>query len=953
MDALSSLYPTYQIGSDGFSWWIGQIESSKKKDPKGSGRYRVRIVGYHPQTCDIVGTDDLPWAITMMPVTSPHTPGGITSVSDQLGPGVWVVGFFLDPDKQQPVIMGSIGRVANSTTEPTANDPTPGETGCKSFTTFIADGNKVPFDQDSEQTVPVPPADAGHPADGTKREADNGLISSSATNFIKAKYAKNTTSNPGGNEWCVEIADKCGKETDLTNTFTRLFSEMLAETQRNDGKLGTYLVGELTGDMNDAIAIGRKYVNKAIRIVRTFIASIKGFILEKIKAGIKDLINSILYPSEEGNALTPVTKFFNDALAAIGCQMEDIGDRLARFLEDLIFGYLFNIYKAAACQVDKFVEGIISKIQSLINELLETVLGPIQAILGAAASVLNIIGDAINYVLELLGINCSGPGKKCSKVTKICTDCSTDKGKGDFLDELLKNITDDLFPATGEDWAQYTCEEAYAGNTINDTTVDFIGGIQDPPQQIEVIRYSINDLDVPEGEIAELVVTRSGKTDISSSVTYSTRDGTAIGGLDYQVSEGILGFSPGEVEKTISVRTFFDFEDEGIEDFFVRIFPDSPGTVTSTASKNVSRCRIVPPTGQSGGDQVTPDGEDETENPEFPSLNPEDPETFPEATVPDVENGSETAEPDPADALRKSYSVVADRTTVSEGEFVTYTITTRNVLDGVRLSYRLFGTGITPSDIVSGTLSGTFEIISNTAKVTVGIAEDADIESVETLIFGIPGTGATASVLILASTDGLSDEEIAEIEDSSSTLDIITGTPNIPTVGEIITDAGGGIMDIPIQDPGDPYVEPPVVIITGNGYRASGIVLTDANGRVSEIRVTDPGFGYKLNQPDVAKKECIIDSFTMLSPGRGYGSAPTVYIDGDPDVAEAVVDEGRVISIRIKNRSLTFTSYPEVIILGGGGYGARFIPSFSCLEPQARVAVGSAKIGTGKYIDCP
>ena len=52
----------------------------------------------------------------MMPVTSPH-PGGATSVSDQLGPGVWVVGFFLDNDKQQPVIMGSIGRVPNSKTE--------------------------------------------------------------------------------------------------------------------------------------------------------------------------------------------------------------------------------------------------------------------------------------------------------------------------------------------------------------------------------------------------------------------------------------------------------------------------------------------------------------------------------------------------------------------------------------------------------------------------------------------------------------------------------------------------------------------------------------------------------------------------------------------------------------------------------------------------------------------
>ena len=90
-----------------------------------------------------------------------------------------------------------------------------------------------------------------------------------------------------------------------------------------------------------------------------------------------------------------------------------------------------------------------------MEELLSTVLGPLQDILGAVASVINIIGDTINYVLDLLGISCEGPGKKCSKTTKVCTDCSTDK-RPDFLDNLLKDITDDLFPVTGEDWSQYT-----------------------------------------------------------------------------------------------------------------------------------------------------------------------------------------------------------------------------------------------------------------------------------------------------------------------------------------------------------------------------------------------------------------------------------------------------------------------------------------------------------------
>ena len=58
--SLQSLYLVNQIGADGFNWWIGQIEQDSRDDPKGSGRCKVRIVGLHPQSCDVVGDDDLP-----------------------------------------------------------------------------------------------------------------------------------------------------------------------------------------------------------------------------------------------------------------------------------------------------------------------------------------------------------------------------------------------------------------------------------------------------------------------------------------------------------------------------------------------------------------------------------------------------------------------------------------------------------------------------------------------------------------------------------------------------------------------------------------------------------------------------------------------------------------------------------------------------------------------------
>ena len=137
--ALNELFPIHQIGSDGFRWWIGQVESTE--DPKKSGRCKVRIVGIHPKSCLGVSTEDLPWAISTFPVTTPHVPGAATTVSNKLSKGVWVIGFFLDNERQNPCIVGSIGGTAHSTDkELEGEDPTK---ECLGFETYLPNFTKV------------------------------------------------------------------------------------------------------------------------------------------------------------------------------------------------------------------------------------------------------------------------------------------------------------------------------------------------------------------------------------------------------------------------------------------------------------------------------------------------------------------------------------------------------------------------------------------------------------------------------------------------------------------------------------------------------------------------------------------------------------------------------------------------------------------------------------------
>lgn len=94
------------ISKNQFIWWQGVVEDVH--DPMRVGRVRVRIIGWHNPDKAFLPTEDLPWALPIMPVTSASTTGiGISSTG--LVPGSVVIGFFRDGSlAQQPVIFGSI-----------------------------------------------------------------------------------------------------------------------------------------------------------------------------------------------------------------------------------------------------------------------------------------------------------------------------------------------------------------------------------------------------------------------------------------------------------------------------------------------------------------------------------------------------------------------------------------------------------------------------------------------------------------------------------------------------------------------------------------------------------------------------------------------------------------------------------------------------------------------------
>ena len=90
---------------------------------------------------------------------------------------------------------------------------------------------------------------------------------------------------------------------------------------------------------------------------------------------------------------------------------------------------------------------------------------------------------------------------------------------------------------------------------------------------------SVGDAAVVEGDTATFRVTLSAASENVVTVSYKTKDGTAVAGSDYTAMAGTLRFEPSDTTKTIRVPTVDDDTPEETEAFTVELSAPSGATV--------------------------------------------------------------------------------------------------------------------------------------------------------------------------------------------------------------------------------------------------------------------------------------------------------------------------------------------------------------------------------------
>lgn len=288
-----------------------------------------------------------------------------------------------------------------------------------------------------------------------------------------------------------------------------------------------------------------------------------------------------------------------------------------------------------------------------------------------------------------------------------------------------------------------------------------------------------------------------------------------------------------------------------------------------------------------------------------------------------------------------NFLLTSNKSRVTAGENISFTLTviSGTVADGTEYDYLMYG-NIQRSDFTNNTTIGKIRMVGGVGVATIALSDTLSITSDTDVTFSVLGPRITKDFVMYTTVTAPA-----------------TTIPNVfvpPTLGNPIVDNNGKIVSIPIVDPGDSYVSPPFVTIYGEGIGGFASVELDENGKLKKVLVDRPGTGYT---PTITTNDnCYIDGFIVIRPGYRYASEPTIYVDGDPTIARAVINSaGNLVAVEVINKVKTFGAFPSIEIVGGGGMGAKAIPSLNCIEPTLykKYVASVSPSGVDSVVDCP
>lgn len=279
--------------------YYGIIED-RQSDPLKIGRCKVRVFGVHTPNKADLPTDDLPWAMVMMPTTSASI-DGIGSTSG-LVEGSTVMVVFADLDQQIPIILGSLYSVPIKSADPLLDSVDPSVSLFKpnkprNLDSFEAGSTTV----DTVQGNPVPVV-----------TGDGSFLQDSSGNPVNSGY--NDLSKLVASDRCFALLRNVEGLASLSKDSVKIGND--------DVKPNTILYA-YKDSVGYAVGWGNRFLNS-----KTLVDASTVITKQDADSLLQTAVTNDIAKSIKRNLTVPVTQSMFDALCSIGynCGFKGISD---------------------------------------------------------------------------------------------------------------------------------------------------------------------------------------------------------------------------------------------------------------------------------------------------------------------------------------------------------------------------------------------------------------------------------------------------------------------------------------------------------------------------------------------------------------------------------------------------------------------------------------------------
>ena len=388
------LLKDYNIGKDGFIWWLGQVceaktwqdnypclpVDSQDELPGFKRRVKVRILGSHTSDKNALKNDELPWAYCLLPVTAGGGTGGASESLNFTG-GEWVFGFFLDgEDGQQPVILAVLDKSAQNDWA----DSVPSE-GFKPFSGF-SNKRVVPLtDQKKDKVVKKQPVgeattkvgDTGlqrtktEPVETVRIEADRQDIRP------KASETRHDNLQATGDMTAADNSD-CDNAFGGTEKVMKRMSRIETFVQKHDGIM-------VDGSQNKLFGEAMKREQKRAQRI---IAGDQKTQANKMRAATIEAASKMMSNVATFGKLADMAKVKNDNVDAIGNivgQFTSMIDKMPASAGDFIKQSANKIVSQPPCVTESYVGGLMGQNVAALDGAMNNLMGPVNKALSAAS----------------------------------------------------------------------------------------------------------------------------------------------------------------------------------------------------------------------------------------------------------------------------------------------------------------------------------------------------------------------------------------------------------------------------------------------------------------------------------------------------------------------------------------------------------------------------------------